>query len=221
MLDYELTETGTAPEYCVIWLHGLGADGFDFYPVVPQLNLAGKPAVRFIFPHAPRQPVTINAGYVMRAWYDVISPDLTAQQDKAGILKSAKLINGIIQDQVQQGIDTNRIILAGFSQGGAMALHIGLRAAEQFAGIIALSCYLPLINELAAPKAAQKAELPIFMGHGTYDPVVPFSAGQVSKELLETLGYQVEWKTYAMEHSVCAEEIADISQWLKQVIARR
>jgi phospholipase/carboxylesterase len=151
----------------------------------------------------------------------VISTDLTAQQDKAGILKSAKLINGIIQDQVREGINTNRIILAGFSQGGAMALHIGLRAAEQFAGIIALSCYLPLINELGAPKAAQKAELPIFMGHGTYDPVVPFNAGLASKELLETLGYQVAWKTYAMEHSVCAEEIADISQWLKQVIALR
>ncbi|HEY5603889.1 MAG TPA: carboxylesterase [Gammaproteobacteria bacterium] len=218
MLDYEQAETGTGPEYCVIWLHGLGADGFDFYPIVPQLNLPDHPAIRFIFPHAPRQPVTINGGYVMRAWYDVISTDLTARQDKAGILRSAELINGIIREQAQQGIATHRIILAGFSQGGVMALQIGLRSAEPFAGIIALSCYLPLADELPVPEAKQEPYLPVFMAHGAYDAVVPFNAGLVSKERLEKLGYPVAWHRYAMEHSVCAEEIADISRWLTRVV---
>ncbi|WP_455208110.1 alpha/beta hydrolase [Kaarinaea lacus] len=219
MLEYELAESGTTPEYCVIWLHGLGADGHDFSPIVPQLNLHDGPGIRFIFPHAPTQPVTINGGYVMRAWYDIIAPDLTARQDQAGILKSAELINEIIQDQVRQGIKNDKIILAGFSQGGAMALHIGLRGTEKPGGILALSCYLPLTDELAVPAATQNHKLPIFMAHGSYDPIVPIKAGQASRDMLTKLGYQVTWKDYAMEHSVCAEEVIDISHWLKQVIA--
>ncbi|WP_455220975.1 alpha/beta hydrolase [Kaarinaea lacus] len=219
MLDYELTEIGNEPEYCVIWLHGLGADGHDFLPVVPQLNLPEKPGIRFIFPHAPEQPVTINGGYVMRAWYDVISPDLTARQDKTGILRSAELICEIIEDQVQQGIHRNKIVLAGFSQGGAMALHIGLRETRPITGIMALSCYLPLANEMPVANAVDEDNLSIFMAHGDYDPIVPVQAGIMSREILAQLGYSIAWKEYPMEHSVCAEEIADISQWLQQVTA--
>ncbi len=220
MLEYELSEIGSKPEYCVIWLHGLGADGHDFFPIVPQLNLPDSPGVRFIFPHAPHQPVTINGGYVMRAWYDIVAPDLTARQDKDGILRSAELIRELIDEQIQQGISRDKIILAGFSQGGAMALHIGLRESETLAGIMALSCYLPLANELPVPEAATHSELPIFMAHGNYDPIVPLQAGVLSKEILAKQGYAITWKDYPMEHSVCAEEIADISQWLQQVTAR-
>jgi phospholipase/carboxylesterase len=219
VLDYELTETGSTPEYCVIWLHGLGADGHDFFPIVPELKLPDQPGVRFIFPHAPQQPVTINGGYVMRAWYDIVAPDLTTRQDKDGILHSAQLIGKLIDEQVQQGISREKIIVAGFSQGGAMALHIGLRESERLSGIMALSCYLPLANEMPLAKADDKRDLPIFMAHGSYDPVVPIQAGIMSREILAQLGYTVSWKDYPMEHSVCAEEIADISQWLQQVIA--
>lgn len=219
MLDYEFTEIGTELEYCVIWMHGLGADGHDFEPIVPELNLPDSPGIRFIFPHAPMQPVTINGGFVMRAWYDIIAPDLTARQDHEGIVKSADAVTEIIHEQIEGGFPANRIVLAGFSQGGAMALHIGLRSEDNFAGILALSTYLPLADEVSVPPAAQKEEIPIFMTHGLYDPVIPINAGQISKQRLTDLGYQVSWKDYPMEHSVCAEEIVDISQWIKQVTA--
>ena len=219
MLDYEISEIGSKPEYCVIWLHGLGADGHDFFPIVPQLNLPAQPGIRFIFPHAPRQPVTINGGYVMRAWYDIIAPDLTMRQDKAGILRSAELIREIIDEQIQQGIARDKIVLAGFSQGGAMALHIGLRETNGLAGIMALSCYLPLADELPVPEAADNG-LPIFMAHGNYDPIVPLQAGVTSKDMLTTQGYAITWKDYPMEHSVCVEEIADIGMWLREVTKR-
>jgi len=219
VLDYEISEIGSKPEYCVIWLHGLGADGHDFFPIVPQLNLPAQPGIRFIFPHAPRQPVTINGGYVMRAWYDIIAPDLTARQDKAGIVRSADLIREIIDEQIQQGIARDKIVLAGFSQGGAMALHIGLRDTNGLAGIMALSCYLPLADELPVPEAADNG-LPIFMAHGNYDPIVPLQAGVMSKDMLKTQGYAITWKDYPMEHSVCVEEIADISEWLREVTTR-
>ena len=218
MLDYEISEIGSKLEYCVIWLHGLGADGHDFFSIVPQLNLPAQPGIRFIFPHAPRQPVTINGGYVMRAWYDIIAPDLTMRQDKAGILRSAELIREIIDEQIQQGIARDKIVLAGFSQGGAMALHIGLRETNGLAGIMALSCYLPLADELPVPEAADN-DLPIFMAHGNCDAIVPLQAGVTSKDMLKTQGYPITWKDYPMEHSVCAEEIADISEWLQQVTA--
>jgi phospholipase/carboxylesterase len=219
MLDYEFTEIGTELEYCVIWMHGLGADGHDFEPIVPELNLPASPGIRFIFPHAHMQPVTINGGFVMRAWYDIIAPDLTASQDHEGIVKSADAVYEIIHEQIEGGFPANKIILAGFSQGGAMALHIGLRSEDNFAGILALSTYLPLADEVSVPPAAQKEEIPIFMTHGLYDPVIPINAGQISKQRLTDLGYQVSWKDYPMEHSVCAEEIVDISQWIKQVTA--
>lgn len=217
MLEYEIAETGTEPEFCVIWMHGLGADGHDFAPIVSELNLPDSPDIRFIFPHAPMQPVTINGGYVMRAWYDIVAPDLTARQDRKGILQSATAINNIIKEQQESGIPSEKIILAGFSQGGAMALHIGLRSDLDFAGIMALSCYLPLADELSIPPASQKPGLAIFMAHGTSDPVVPINAGQLSKQHLNQQGYQVTWKDYPMEHSVCGEEVLDISRWLKQV----
>jgi phospholipase/carboxylesterase len=216
MLDYEFTEIGTELEYCVIWMHGLGADGNDFTPIVPELNLPESPGIRFIFPHAPMQPVTINGGFVMRAWYDIIAPDLTARQDQDGILNSADAVNEIIHEQIEGGFPANKIILAGFSQGGAMALHIGLRTTENFAGILALSTYLPLAEDVPVPPAAQHNDIPIFMAHGSYDPVIPINAAQISKQRLTDLGYQIEWKDYPMEHSVCAEEIGDISQWFQQ-----
>jgi len=216
-LAYETDQIGDNPAYCVIWLHGLGADGHDFAPIVPELGLPEEPAVRFIFPHAPQQPVTVNGGYVMRAWYDVMGIDLTTQQDQAGIENSAKLVSQLIDDQISQGIPENKIILAGFSQGGAMALHIGLRSHYKLAGVMALSTYLPLAEELPL-QAATSSTPPIFMAHGHYDPVVPMLAGMHSKHLMESLGYRIVWKEYPMEHSVCGEEVHDISVWLQSII---
>ena len=218
MLEFEKIETGNTPQYCVIWLHGLGADGHDFAPIVPQLNLPPAPGIRFIFPHAPMQPVTINGGYVMRAWYDIVAADLRARQDKEGMINSAHLVGEIIEDQKNQGISAENIILAGFSQGSALALHMGLRSGQRFAGIIALSGYLPLADDLPVEPVTPDTKLPIFMAHGSYDPIVPLVAGTQSRQQLESLGYDISWKEYPMEHSVCAEEIEDISGWLKQVI---
>ena len=215
-LEYELDQVGEKPEYCIVWMHGLGADGHDFAPIVPELGLPGSPGIRFIFPHAPQQPVTINGGYVMRAWYDVLGPDLTAQQDKAGIERNSKLIEQLIDDQINSGFSEDKIILAGFSQGGAMALHIGLRSCYKFAGVMALSTYLPLAEELPLRQAVPSAP-PIFMAHGQYDPVVPMLAGLHSKQLMESLGYNILWKEYPMEHSVCGEEVADVSAWLQEI----
>lgn len=216
-LEYESDQIGENPSYCVVWMHGLGADGHDFAPIVPELGLPASPGIRFIFPHAPQQPVTINGGYVMRAWYDVLGPDLTAQQDKAGIENSSKLIEQLIDDQIDNGFTEDKIILAGFSQGGAMALHVGLRSRNKLAGIMALSTYLPLAEELPLQQASPSSP-PIFMAHGHYDPVVQMLAGLHSKQLLESLGYNVLWKEYPMEHSVCGEEVADISTWLQGII---
>ncbi|MGD8570608.1 MAG: dienelactone hydrolase family protein [Gammaproteobacteria bacterium] len=217
MLEYEQTQTGTAPQYCVIWLHGLGADGHDFAPVVPQLNLPPAPAIRFIFPHAPMQPVTINGGYVMRAWYDIVAMDLRARQDKDGIVQSAQQIMELVDDQQQQGIGTQNIVLAGFSQGAALALHLGLRSGIRFAGVMALSGYLPLAEEMPVEPTDAPAQCPIFMAHGADDPIVPLAAGTESRQRLESLGYHIDWHEYPMEHSVCGEEIADISRWLQRV----
>ncbi len=216
-LEFEIEQVGEKPDYCIIWLHGLGADGHDFVPVVPELGLPASPGVRFIFPHAPQQPVTINGGYVMRAWYDVLGMDLTAQQDQAGIENSARLIEQVIDDQIGEGFSEKKIILAGFSQGGAMALHIGLRSRYTLGGIMALSTYLPLANELPLQQANSNAP-PIFMAHGQFDPVVPIHSGKTSKTLMEGLGYNILWKEYPMEHSVCGQEIGDISYWLQSII---
>jgi phospholipase/carboxylesterase len=204
-------ETGPRPEVAVIWLHGLGADGHDFEPIVPELKLA-RP-VRFIFPHAPVRPVTINNGMRMRAWYDIFQFG-GGPEDEAGIRASAALLGELISQQRNKGIAASRIVLAGFSQGGAIVLQTGLRYAERLGGILALSTYLPLAGKLEQEKSAQNQDLPIFMAHGTHDDIIPLAKAEASKGLLVKSGYQVDWRTYPMPHSVCPEEIGHISQFL-------
>lgn len=204
-------ETGANPAWSVVWLHGLGADGHDFEPIVAELDL--PEAVRFVFPHAPVRPVTVNGGYPMRAWYDICSLDRGAPEDEAGIRASAAQVRGLIEREADRGTPAGRLVVAGFSQGGAMALHTGLRYPETVAGIIALSAYLLLPATLAAERTAPE-HLPIFMAHGTHDPTVPEGYGAQARDRLETEGYEVEWHTYPMGHSVCVEEIAAINVWL-------
>jgi len=214
-------ETAPRPAAAVIWMHGLGADGNDFAPVVPELARGGLPAVRFVFPHAPMQPVTINNGYVMRAWYDVSFGDLegkTKCADERGVRASQAAIEALIARENQRGIDARNIVLAGFSQGGAIALQTGLRHAERLAGVMALSTYLPLAGSLAAEASPANRDVPIFFAHGTDDPVIPFAMAAVSREQLAKSGYAVEWHEYPMQHSVCLEEIAAISTWLNAVL---
>lgn len=213
-------ETSPSPTCSVIWLHGLGADGNDFVPIIPQLHLPENPAIRFIFPSAPSMPVTVNGGYVMPAWYDIVGRNLMDQEDAAGIKRSAGSIIELIDHEVQRGIDYQRIVLAGFSQGCAMALYIGLRLPHQLAGIIALSGYLPLALSLNIEKHSANQNTPIFMAHGTYDPVVVLDRAQASHALLNKLGYQVDWNEYPMEHSVNHEELADISRFIQQVLPK-
>jgi phospholipase/carboxylesterase len=207
-------ETGAHPAWSIIWLHGLGADGNDFAPIVPELVSPEWPAVRFVFPHAPVQPVTINNGMAMRAWYDIYGFDLMAQQDEKGIRASIGHLDALIVREHERGIPSERILLAGFSQGGAIALAGGLRYPEKLAGIIALSTYLPLAPSLAAERSVANADIPIFWGHGTVDPVVILQRGADSRAALEALGYQVAWHTYLMPHSVSPQEIADLKQWI-------
>ena len=210
----------TKPESCVIWLHGLGADGYDFKPIVNELNLPASLSIRFIFPHAPMMPVSINNGYVMRAWYDIAAIDIGSQQDEAGVRESEKSVAQMIEDQIEQGIPSDRIVLAGFSQGGAVILQTGLRFAKPLAGLMALSCYLPLHDSLAGEKNEQNASVPIFMAHGDSDPVIKPELAYLSRSRLEKQGYKVEWHEYpGMQHGVCAEEIDHISQWLQKVLA--
>jgi phospholipase/carboxylesterase len=204
-------ETGPRPEVAVIWLHGLGADGHDFEPIVPELRLA-RP-VRFIFPHAPVRPVTINNGMRMRAWYDIFQFGGGAE-DEAGIRASEALLGELISQQKNKGIAASRIVLAGFSQGGAIVLQTGLRYPERLGGILALSTYLPLAGKLEQEKSAQNQDLPIFMAHGTHDDIIPLRRAEQSRDLLVKSGYQVDWRTYPMPHSVCPEEIGHISQFL-------
>ena len=213
-------ETSPNPTCSVIWLHGLGADGNDFVPIVPELRLPSNPAIRFIFPSAPSMPVTVNGGYVMPAWYDIVGRNLMDQEDADGIKQSAASIVELIEREVQRGIDYRHIVLAGFSQGCAMALYIGLRLPHQLAGIIALSGYLPLALSLHIEKHAANQTTPIFMAHGTYDPVVVLDRAQASHALLEKLGYPVDWNEYPMEHSVNHEELADISRFLQEVLPK-
>ena len=212
-------ESGPNPTSAVIWLHGLGADGNDFAAVVPQLQLSGCQAIRFIFPHAPIMPVTINGGYEMPAWYDILGANLLSQQDAVGIKRSEHAIAALIDRELDRGILLQNVVLAGFSQGCAMALHTGLRYKQKLAGIVALSGYLPLANSLAHERSQANANTPIFMAHGTQDPVVVMDRGEVSKNTLIALGYSVQWRTYAMAHSVHPEELADISKFLKEVLA--
>lgn len=207
-------ETAATPIYSVIWLHGLGADGHDFAPIVPELVSPEWPAIRFVFPHAPVRPVTINNGMAMRAWYDIYGFDLVSRQDEAGTRESIGQVEALMAREQERGVPSERILLAGFSQGGAIALAAGLRHPQKLAGIIALSTYLPIAHTLAAERSAANAQVPIFWGHGTYDPVVALQRGADSRVALEALGYQVAWHTYPMPHAVCPDEIADLRRWI-------
>ena len=217
-LESVIVETGPKPTFTIIWLHGLGADGHDFEPLVPELVERGSPSLRFVFPHAPVRPVTINNGYQMRAWYDIIGIDRRSTEDFAGMQASAESIARLIKREKDDGILPERIAIAGFSQGGALALHLATRFPEKLAGVIALSCYLPLAKDLAAQKHAANAATPFFMAHGTQDPVVPFPLGDESRQLLASAGYAVEWHTYPMPHGLCEEEVADIRAFLKRIV---
>jgi len=202
----------------VIWLHGLGADGFDFVPIVPELRLRAGLTPRFIFPHAPMRPVTINNGHTMRAWYDIVGISLAAREDEAGIRASEAIVRSLVQAQVEAGVAANRIVIAGFSQGGAIALQSALRYPERLAGVMALSTYLPLRASLASEAAAPNRDVPILICHGRNDGVVPAALGETSRDGLTGAGYAVEWKSYPMQHEVCREEIADIAGWLGKVL---
>jgi len=211
-------ESASSPDAAVIWLHGLGADGYDFEPVVPELRLPPHLRVRFVFPHAPVRPVTINNGMRMRAWYDILQMG-GGEEDEAGVRASQALVQALIEQEKGRGVDPRRIVLAGFSQGGAIVLQTGLRHPERLAGILALSTYLPLAGKLAAERSAANRGLPVFMAHGTHDPMIGIPRARESRAALETLGYPVQWKEYAMAHSVCGEEIADIAAWLLRILA--
>ncbi len=225
LLPHIQLETGKNPNHAIIWLHGLGADGEDFVPVVDEMNLPVP--VRYIFPHAPKRPVTLNGGFVMRAWYDVYAAapngglDLEGgrRQDEAGIRASQAEIEKLIAREQHRGIAAGNIYLAGFSQGGAVVLHTGLRHAAQLGGIIALSTYLPLAATLAQEASSAAKSTPIFMAHGTGDPVIPYTLGRASAQQLDAAAYPLEWHEYPMPHSVCAEEIEDIERWLEQRLA--
>jgi phospholipase/carboxylesterase len=212
-------DTGAHPDAAVIWLHGLGADGNDFVPVVEELRLPSSLPIRFVFPHAPVRPVTLNGGMAMRAWYDIYNANLSDRADMAGVRMSAAQVLALIARERQRGIAARRIVLAGFSQGGAVALYTGLRCAERLAGIVALSTYLVRGNELAEEASAANRDVPIFMGHGTQDPMVRLEWGDASRRTLVAHGYAVEWHTYPMPHSVVWEEIAAIGAFLARVLA--
>ena len=210
--------TGAKPTGAVIWMHGLGADGHDFEPIVPEIVQKNERALRFVFPNAPTRPVTINGGYVMRAWYDIIGLDRKSSEDEKGIRASDALVRSLIKRENERGIPTERIALAGFSQGGAMALFTGTRYPEKLAGIMALSCYLLLGTKLEAEKSAANQSTPIFMAHGRMDNVVHPQLGEESRQLLEKSGYEVEWHAYPMAHAVVPEEIGHIAAWLRRVL---
>lgn len=213
---------GTEIRASVIWLHGLGADGHDFEPIVPELAL-GPAGVRFVFPHAPVRPVTINGGYPMRAWYDIVSLDRGGPQDERGIRESAAMLNELVEREHARGVDHARIVVAGFSQGGAIALHAGTRFGKRLAGIMGLSTWLPLAAvfdaEALAGRAVPAGDVPVFMAHGTFDPTIPIEYGRGTAETLRAGGFPVEWHEYAMGHAVCPEEIADIRRWLRTVLS--
>ena len=214
-------ETTTTPAASIVWMHGLGADGNDFVDIVPELRLPADRGVRFVFPHAPMRPVTINGGYVMRAWYDIRDDGGTRREDPAGVRASQAAIEALVARERGRGIPASAIVLAGFSQGGAMALHTGLRHPERLAGVMALSCSLPMADTLAAEAAPANSDVPIFMAHGTHDPMIPKARAQRAHDTLTGLGYTIEWHEYPMPHSVCMEEVADIAAWLGRVLPRR
>jgi len=216
LLETVEIESAPSPRLSILWMHGLGADGHDFAPIVPELRLPGP--VRFVFPHAPMRPVTINNGAVMRAWYDVRGVGGERREDADGVRASQAQIEALIAREKSRGITADRIVLAGFSQGGAMALHTGLRHAERLAGVMALSCFLPLADDLAREASPANRDVPIFMAHGTDDDLIPLARARRAHDILVGLGWRVEWHEYPMPHSVCPEEIADISAWLSSLL---
>lgn len=218
LLPHLTLETAPQPTSAVIWLHGLGADGHDFASLVPELDLQGCAPIRFLFPHAPSIPVTINNGYVMPAWFDILGMNGQGPKDEAGIRRSEASIRALIAQERGRGIAAERIVLAGFSQGCALALHTGLRFEERLAGIVALSGFLPLAEKIAAERHATNADTPVFMAHGSLDPVVRVERGADSRDTLTALGQPVQWHSYPMEHSLCAAEVADISAFLQRVL---
>jgi phospholipase/carboxylesterase len=218
LLDALEVETAPNPDAAVVWMHGLGADGHDFEPIVPELGLPARPGIRFVFPHAPLRPVTINQGHVMRAWYDIRALAGVRREDEAGVRQSARQIEALVERERQRGIVPRRLVLAGFSQGGAMALHVALRYPERLAGILALSCFLPLASTLATEASAANRDVPIFWAHGLHDPMLPLAMAEQGREQAGSLGYRIEWHQYPMPHSVCAEEIADVARWLGRVL---
>ncbi|MGB7479799.1 MAG: alpha/beta hydrolase [Burkholderiaceae bacterium] len=211
-------ETAPNPTAAVIWMHGLGADGNDFVPIVRELDLFGVAPIRFVFPHAPTMPVTINNGYVMRAWYDILGTDLARREDEAGLRASQKAVEALIAREKARGIAADRIVLAGFSQGCAMALQTGLRYPQKLGGLLCLSGYVPLNAVIAQERHTANQDTPIFLAHGRGDPVITIDRAEKSRDLLRALGYAVEWHEYLMPHAVCPEEIDDIGAWLKRVL---
>ena len=218
LLETVITETSLPVNAAVIWLHGLGADGYDFAGITPQLQLPPQSGIRFIFPHAPERPVTLNNGFTMRAGYDIYSLNDLNREDRAGIEASERAIGQLIQQQQSAGIPTTRIILAGFSQGGAMALHTGSSYPFRLGGIIGLSTYLPLLPDFSAVSHCENQQTPIFFGHGAEDDILPISLGRKTRDHLMQAGYPVEWHQYSMGHQVCSLEIADVSRWLQQIL---
>ncbi|MDR6991730.1 alpha/beta hydrolase [Luteimonas sp. 3794] len=212
-------EIGPAPAWSVIWLHGLGADANDFVPLIPELLRPHWPAIRFVFPNAPVRPVTINNGVRMRAWYDIVDFDLANRADEAGVLESVAQIDALIEREAVRGVPPERVVLAGFSQGGAVTLAAGLRRRAPLAGLVALSTYLPAPRNAAAALVDAATRQPVFMAHGTQDPVVPFGAGERSAAWLREVGFEVDWQQYPMPHSVCAEEIVAIGDWFDTRLA--
>ena len=218
LLDALEIESAPSPTAAVVWLHGLGADGYDFVDVVPMLGLKAIPT-RFVFPHAPMRPVTINGGAVMRAWYDVRGDAGVRREDEAGVRESQGRVEALIAREKARGIAARRIALAGFSQGGAMVLQTGLRHPERLAGVMALSCFLPLSDKVAGEVVAANRDVPIFMAHGTHDPLIPLARARHAHDLLISLGYHIEWHEYPIPHSVSDAEIRDISAWLQRILA--
>ncbi len=219
LIDHIVYETAADPSWSVIWLHGLGADGHDFEPVAPELGFRDSPAVRFLFPHAPVRPITINGGMEMRGWYDIKGMAFDRQEDRAGLEDSAAHVSRLIERENARGIPCERIFLAGFSQGGAVTLFTGLRYPERLAGLVALSTYLPVAETTAAERSSVNADTPIFMAHGIGDPVIPLALAEQSQSALKAMNYGVEWHTYAMPHSVNMEEIGHISTFMRNIVS--
>ncbi len=211
-------ETGPTPRFSVIWLHGLGADGHDFEPIVPELVRPDWPAIRFVFPHAPARQVTINAGMRMRAWYDISGQELEHKQDEPGVRTSMQQVNALLDQETARGVAPERQFLIGFSQGGAIALSCLVRRQQPLAGVVALSTYLPIADKSLAEATEQSKSIPLFMGHGSLDPVVGMPLGVMSREWLQRAGYRVDWHSYPMPHSICAEEIRDIADFMQPIL---